>query len=95
MRHSRLFGSFRNYSSEDAGGWQRKTLSAQGLHFHIKREKGESICVYFVAQYVVNDPALYGEYAQGAGPHGRRVGGEVICFDVAAETMRSRDRCRL
>ena len=43
--------------------------------------------VYFVAQYVVNDPALYGEYAQGAGPTVAAHGGEVICFDVAAETM--------
>lgn len=45
------------------------------------------MAVYFVAQYVVNDPAKYGEYAQGAGPTVAAHGGEVVCFDVAAETM--------
>ena len=45
------------------------------------------MAAYFIAQYVVNDPALYGEYGAGAGPTVAQYGGEVIAFDVAAETM--------
>jgi len=43
--------------------------------------------VYFVAQYVVNDPGKYAEYQQGAGPTIAQYGGELVAFDVAAETM--------
>ena len=45
------------------------------------------MAVYFIAQYVVNDPALYGEYSQGAGPTLAAHGAELVAFDVAAETM--------
>jgi uncharacterized protein (DUF1330 family) len=45
------------------------------------------MAAYFVAQYTVNDPAKYGEYAQGAGPTVAAHGGEVLSFDVSAETM--------
>jgi len=42
---------------------------------------------YFIAQYVVNDPKLYREYQSGAGPTIQAAGGELIAFDVAAETI--------
>ena len=42
---------------------------------------------YFIAQYVVNDPRLYREYQVGAGPTIQACGGEVLAFDVAAETI--------
>ena len=42
---------------------------------------------YFIAQYKVNDAALYGEYAQGAGATVAASGGELISFDIAAETI--------
>ena len=45
------------------------------------------MAAYFIAQYVVKNPALYGEYQQGAGPAVAQYGGEVVAFDVAAETM--------
>ena len=45
------------------------------------------MAAYFIAQYVVNDAALYGEYAAAAGPTVAAHGGEVIVFDVAAETI--------
>jgi uncharacterized protein (DUF1330 family) len=45
------------------------------------------MAAYFVAQYVVKDPALYQEYAKGAGPTLAAYGGEVVSFDVAAETV--------
>jgi uncharacterized protein (DUF1330 family) len=45
------------------------------------------MAVYFIAQYVVNDPAKYGEYSQGAGPTLAQYGGELVAFDVAAETI--------
>ncbi len=41
----------------------------------------------FIAQYVVKDPALYREYQAGAGPTLAAAGGELVSFDVAAETM--------
>lgn len=43
--------------------------------------------VYFIAQYAVNDPGTYAEYQQGAGPTLAQYGGELVAFDVAAETM--------
>jgi uncharacterized protein (DUF1330 family) len=43
--------------------------------------------VYFIAQYVVNDPKLYREYQAAAAPTIAASGGEVVCFDVAAETI--------
>jgi len=45
------------------------------------------MAAYFIAQYVVKDPTLYGEYAQGAGPTIAASGGEIVSFDVAAETV--------
>jgi uncharacterized protein (DUF1330 family) len=42
---------------------------------------------YFIAQYVVNNPDLYQEYSQGAGPTIAEFGGELLAFDVAAETV--------
>ena len=42
---------------------------------------------YFIAQYVVNDPKLYREYQAGAGPTIQAAGGELVAFDVAAETI--------
>ena len=45
------------------------------------------MAAYFIAQYQVNDAALYAEYGAGAGPTGAQYGGEVLVFDVAAETM--------
>jgi uncharacterized protein (DUF1330 family) len=42
---------------------------------------------FFVAPYVVNDPKLYREYQAGAGPTIQAAGGELVAFDVAAETI--------
>ena len=55
------------------------------------------MAAYFIAQYQVNDAALYAEYGAGAGPTVAQYGGEVLVFDVAAETMEgvSRDHKRL
>ena len=45
------------------------------------------MAAYFIAQYVVNDAALYGEYQKGAGPTIAAHGGELVTFDIAAETI--------
>jgi len=45
------------------------------------------MAAYFIAQYTVKDPALYGEYQQGAGPTIAAHGGELVTFDAAAETI--------
>ena len=45
------------------------------------------MAAYFIAQYVVNDPAGYAEYQQGAGPTLAAHGAELVAFDVAAETI--------
>ena len=45
------------------------------------------MAAYFIAQYQVNDAALYAEYGAGAGPTVAQYGGEVLVFDVAAETI--------
>ena len=45
------------------------------------------MAAYFIAQYVVNDPKLYGEYQQGAGPPLAAHGGELVSFDVASEAV--------
>ena len=45
------------------------------------------MAAYFIAQYVVNDPNLYQEYAQGAGPTIAAHGGELLSLDTAAETI--------
>jgi len=45
------------------------------------------MAAYFIAQYVVNDPKLYGEYQAPAGKTIGAAGGEVVSFDVAAETI--------
>jgi len=45
------------------------------------------MAAYFIAQYVVNDPKLYREYQTAAAPTIAASGGEVVAFDVAAETI--------
>src|SRR5262252_5040043 len=45
------------------------------------------MAAYFIAQYVVNDPKLYREYQAAAGKTVQECGGEVLVFDVAAETL--------
>ena len=45
------------------------------------------MAAYCVAQYVVNDLALYREYQKGAGPTIQASGAELVVFDAAAETM--------
>ena len=45
------------------------------------------MAAYFIAQYVVNDPGLYREYQGGAGPTIQKYKGELVAFDVAAETI--------
>lgn len=45
------------------------------------------MAAYFIAQYVVNDPKLYREYQGAAGKTIQAAGGEVVAFDVAAETV--------
>ncbi len=45
------------------------------------------MAAYFIAQYVVKDPKLYREYQMAAGPTIQACGGEVVAFDVAAETI--------
>lgn len=45
------------------------------------------MAAYFIAQYVVNDPAGYAEYQGGAGPTIAAHGAELVSFDVAAETV--------
>lgn len=45
------------------------------------------MAAYFIAQYVVKDPQLYREYQAAAAPTVQAAGGEVIVFDVAAETI--------
>jgi uncharacterized protein (DUF1330 family) len=42
---------------------------------------------YFIAQYVVNDAKLYREYQAAAGATIQAAGGEIVAFDVAAETI--------
>ncbi len=42
---------------------------------------------YFIAQYVVNDPKLYREYQATAAPSIPAAGGDLVAFDVAAETI--------
>lgn len=46
-----------------------------------------AMAAYFIAQYVVNDPELYAEYQQGAGPTISAAGGELVALDVAAEVV--------
>lgn len=45
------------------------------------------MAAYFVAQYVVTNPKLYGEYQAAAAATIQAFGGEVVAFDVAAETI--------
>jgi uncharacterized protein (DUF1330 family) len=45
------------------------------------------MAAYFIAQYVVNDPKLYRAYQAAAAPTIQACGGEVVAFDVAAETV--------
>jgi uncharacterized protein (DUF1330 family) len=45
------------------------------------------MAAYFIAQYVVNDPKLYREYQAAGAPTIMAAGGEIVAFDVAAETI--------
>ncbi len=45
------------------------------------------MAAYFIAQYVVKDPKLYREYQAAAAKTIAASGGEVVAFDVAAETV--------
>jgi uncharacterized protein (DUF1330 family) len=45
------------------------------------------MAAYFIAQYVVKNPKLYGEYQAAAAKTIQASGGEVVSFDVAAETI--------
>jgi uncharacterized protein (DUF1330 family) len=45
------------------------------------------MAAYFIAQYVVKDPKLYREYQVAAAPTIQASGGELVAFDVAAETI--------
>ena len=45
------------------------------------------MAAYFIAQYVVRDPKLYREYQAAAARTIQECGGEVVAFDVAAETI--------
>jgi uncharacterized protein (DUF1330 family) len=45
------------------------------------------MAAYFIAQYAIKDAALYAEYQKGAGPTISAHGGELITFDIAAETI--------
>ena len=45
------------------------------------------MAAYFIAQYVVKDPKLCREYQAAAGSTVQAFGGEVVVFDVAAETI--------
>lgn len=45
------------------------------------------MAAYFIAQYVVNDPKLYAEYQAAAAKTIGAAGGELVAFDVAAETI--------
>lgn len=45
------------------------------------------MAAYFIAQYAVNDAKLYREYQGAAGPTIQAAGGELVSFDVAAETI--------
>ena len=45
------------------------------------------MAAYFIAQYVVKDPKLYREYQVAAARTVQECGGEVVAFDVAAETI--------
>jgi uncharacterized protein (DUF1330 family) len=45
------------------------------------------MAAYFIAQYVVKDRKLYGEYQAAAAKTIAASGGEVVSFDVASETI--------
>ena len=45
------------------------------------------MAAYFIAQYVVTDPQLYREYQIAGGPTVQAAGGEIVAFDVAAQTI--------
>lgn len=45
------------------------------------------MAAYFIAQYVVKDPKLYREYQAAGAPTIMAAGGEIVAFDVAAETV--------
>ena len=45
------------------------------------------MAAYFIAHYVVNNPELYREYQFAAAATIQAAGGEMVAFDVAAETI--------
>lgn len=45
------------------------------------------MAAYIIVQYTVTDPDLYREYQGGAGATIAAHGGELVAFDVAAETI--------
>lgn len=45
------------------------------------------MAAYFIAQYAINDPALYREYQIAGAKTVQAHGGEVVAFDTAAETI--------
>lgn len=45
------------------------------------------MAAFFIAQYTVNNADLYADYSAGAGPTLGQYGGELVSFDVAAETI--------
>ena len=45
------------------------------------------MAAFFIAQYVVKDPKLYREYQAAAATTIQASGGDVVAFDVAAETI--------
>lgn len=45
------------------------------------------MAAYIIVQYTVTNPDLYREYQGGAGPTIAAHGGELVAFDVAAETI--------
>ncbi len=45
------------------------------------------MAAFFIAQYVVKNPDLYAQYSAGAGPTLAQYGGELVAFDLAAETI--------
>ena len=45
------------------------------------------MAVYFIAQYRVEDLALYREYQKGSAPTIAKYGGELVAFDVASEPI--------
>src|SRR5262245_37465786 len=80
-RHRRACAT--RYSTPSRPGGTSSTASRP----RSETREGEIMAAYFVAQYVVKDPKRYREYQAAAGPTIQSSGGEVVAFDVAAETI--------